>query len=122
MQQTVINAAEYPAMALRGLVAFPDMMLTLDVGRKKSVDALNFAMENNSPIYLVTQKDITVEHPQNEDLYKIGCVCRVRQILKMPDGSVKALVNGLYRARHASINTSGEHFKANVVRLDDQPL
>ena len=87
MPQIIINGAEYPAMALRGLVAFPDMMLTLDVGRKKSVNALNFAMENNSPIYLVTQKDITAEHPENDDLYKIGCVCRVRQILKMPDGS-----------------------------------
>ena len=122
MQQTVINCAEYPVLALRGLVAFPDMMLSVDVGRKKSVNALNFAMENNSPIYLITQKEITAEHPEKDDLYKTGCVCRVRQLLKMPDGSVKALVNGLYRARHISLNTSGDYLKAGVIRLDDLPL
>ncbi|MBO4733027.1 MAG: endopeptidase La [Clostridia bacterium] len=122
MEQKTNNFAEYPAMALRGLVAFPDMMLTVDVGRKKSVHALNFAMEQNSPVYLVTQKDITVENPENDDIYKTGCVCRVRQILKMPDGSVKALLNGLYRARHTAFKTGGEHFIAEVCRLDDQPI
>lgn len=122
MPSILTGAAEYPALALRGLVAFPDMMLTIDVGRKKSVYALNFAMENNTPIYLVTQKDITTENPERDDLYKTGCVCRVRQILKMPDGSVKALVNGLYRAGHTSLNTGGEHYTAVVNRLDDLPI
>lgn len=121
MQQTAAGA-EYPVLALRGLVAFPDMMLSVDVGRKKLVNALNFAMENNSPIYLITQKDITTELPEIDDLYKTGCVCRVRQLLKMPDGSVKALLNGLYRARHISLNSSGDYFKAMIIRLDDQPI
>ena len=76
MAKPIIESAEYPVLALRGLVAFPDMMMTVDVGRNKSVAALNTAMDNNLPIYLVTQKDITVESPQADDLYKTGCVCR----------------------------------------------
>ena len=122
MEQTVNNSAEYPVLALRGLVAFPDMMLTVDVGRKKSVQALNYSMEKNIPVYLITQKDITVENPAGDDLYKLGCVCKVRQILKMPDGSVKALVHGLYRARHTALDTGGEFYTAAVSRLDDQPI
>ena len=122
MEQTTTNSAEYPVLALRGLVAFPDMMLTVDVGRKKSVQALNYSMEKNIPVYLITQKDITVENPASDDLYKLGCVCRVRQILKMPDGSVKALVQGLYRARHSALNVGGEFYTAAVSRLDDQPI
>ena len=94
----------FPAMALRGVVAFPDMMLTLDVGRKKSVRALSFAMDKNVPIYLVTQQDLAVEDPNSTHLYEMGCLCRVRQVLKMPDGGAKVLVKGLYRARHLTFN------------------
>ena len=122
MQQTVTAAATYPLMALRGLVAFPDMMLTLDVARKKSIAALNHSMENNIPIYLVTQKNIVVEKPADADLYKTGCACRVRQVLTLPDGSVKALVQGLYRARHLRVIDSGSFFSAEVARLDDKPI
>lgn len=122
MSQTVTTGNRFPLLALRGLVAFPDMMLTLDVGRKKSVRALNAAMEGNTPIYLVTQKNIANEQPENDDLYKIGCVCKVRQVLKMPDGSVKALVQGLYRARHLSFSARGDFYTAEVLRVDDKPL
>lgn len=122
MARPMVESAEYPVLALRGLVAFPDMMMTVDVGRKKSVTALNTAMDNNLPIYLVTQKDITVEAPQTDDLYKTGCVCKVRQVLKMPDGSVKALVQGLYRAKHTALFDSGDYLKAVINRLDDLPV
>ena len=122
MPSTIVDGANYPLLALRGLVAFPDMMLTIDVGRKKSVQALNYSMDKNTPIYLVTQKNITVESPENEDLYKTGCVCKVRQVLKMPDGSVKALVQGLYRARHLSFGDNGNFYNADIIRLDDKPI
>lgn len=122
MPSTIVTAAEYPLLALRGLVAFPDMMLTIDVGRKKSVQALNFCMDKNSPIYLVTQKSITTEQPDDNDLYNTGCVCKVRQVLKMPDGSVKALVQGLYRARHVSFSDNGSFYVAGITRLDDKPI
>lgn len=112
----------FPAMALRGVVAFPDMMLTLDVGRKKSVRALSFAMDKNVPIYLVTQKDIAVEDPNSTHLYEMGCLCRVRQVLKMPDGGAKVLVKGLYRARHLTFNDNGSHFVATIEKCGDKHI
>ena len=122
MPQPVITSAEYPLLPLRGLVAFPDMMLTVDIGRKTSVRALNAAMEKNSPVYLVTQKSIATEKPTEDDLYKIGCVCKVRQLLTLPDGSVKALLQGLYRAHHTSFTDNGKYYSANIIRLDDKPI
>lgn len=115
-------AGTFPAMALRGVVAFPDMMLTLDVGRKKSVRALSFAMDKNVPIYLVTQKDIAVEDPNSTHLYEMGCLCRVRQVLKMPDGGAKVLVKGLYRARHLTFNDNGSHFVATIEKCEDKHI
>ena len=113
-------AGTFPAMALRGVVAFPDMMLTLDVGRKKSVRALSYAMDKNMPIYLVTQKDIAVEDPDVSHLYEMGCLCRVRQVLKMPDGGAKVLVKGVYRARHLTFNDNGSHFVATIEKCEDK--
>ena len=115
-------AGTFPAMALRGVVAFPDMMLTLDVGRKKSVRALSFAMDKNVPIYLVTQKDIAVEDPNSTHLYEMGCLCRVRQVLKMPDGGAKVLVKGLYRSRHLTFNDNGSHFVATIEKCEDKHI
>lgn len=112
----------FPAVALRGVVAFPEMTLTLDVGRKKSIHAISTAMDKNLPIYLVTQKDISVEEPDKSSLYDIGCLCRVRQVLKMPDGSAKVLVKGLNRARHITFGSNGAHFVAEIERLDDKPV
>ena len=112
----------FPAMALRGLVAFPNMLLTLDVGRKKSVQALQFAMDKNVPIYLVTQKDIAVEDPNASNLYDMGCLCRVRQVLKMPDGGAKVLVKGLYRARHINFTDNGVHLVATIEKCEDKPI
>lgn len=111
-----------PLLALRGLVAFPGNLLTLDVGRKKSVRALSAAMDKNRPIYLVTQKDITVNEPESNDLYEIGCICRVRQVLKMPDNSVKVLVEGVSRAMHTTFSDNGSYYTATVERLDDTPV
>ncbi len=111
----------FPVVALRGLVAFPDMVLTLDVGRKKSIKALQSSMDRNQPIYLVTQKDITVENPNIDDLYKIGCLCRVRQVLKTPDGNVKVLVQGLYRAAHKTFADNGAYYVSMIERCEDKP-
>lgn len=115
-------AGTFPALALRGLVAFPDMLLTLDVGRKKSVQALSYAMDKNVPIYLVTQKDIAVEEPNASHLYEMGCLCRVRQVLKMPDGGAKVLVKGLYRARHINFTDNGLHYVASIEKCEDKPI
>lgn len=110
----------FPVVALRGLVAFPDMVLTLDVGRKKSIKALQSAMDRNQPIYLVTQKDIAVENPTIDDLYKIGCLCRVRQVLKTPDGNVKVLVQGLYRATHKTFADNGSYYVSMIEKCEEK--
>ena len=110
-----------PVVALRGLVAFPNMMLTLDVGRKKSVKALNSAMDSNQLIYLITQKDITVNEPKCDDLYEIGCVCRVRQVFKMGE-NVKVLCEGLYRAKHITFADTGSHFVSMVQKCEEKEI
>ena len=112
----------FPVLALRGLVAFPSMILTLDVGRKRSVNAINRAMSTNQLIYLVAQKDITVENPTENDLYKIGCMCKLRQTLKMPDGSVKALVQGLYRAKHTAFLKNSDIYSAAVEKCEEKAV
>ena len=112
----------YPVLALRGLVAFPNMMLTFDVGRKKSIKAITAAMESNQKIYLVAQKDISVEDPQDADLYKIGCIAKVRQVLKGPDGTVKILVEGRERATHRNLNNKGSYLIADIEPLADKPV
>lgn len=117
-----IRAKNYPVLALRGLVCFPNMMLTFDVGRKKSIKAVTAAMDLNQKIYLVAQKDIAVDDPKEEDLYKIGCIAKVRQVLKGPDGTVKILVEGKTRAVHHNMNTSGAYITADVEPLADKPI
>ena len=116
------KTARYPVLALRGLVAFPDMMLTFDVGRKKSIKAITAAMEANQMMYLVAQKDIAVDDPKEQDLYKIGCLVRVRQVLKGPDGNVKILVEGRQRATHKSLNCDGSYIVGEITTLEDKPL
>lgn len=111
-----------PAMALRGLVVFPNTLLSFDVGRKKSANALSAAMERNQLIYLIAQKDISVEDPEETDLYKIGCVARVRQVLKISENTVKVLVEGLYRARHTSVSAKGAYMLCNVEKCEDGPI
>ena len=118
-QQKVMR---YPVLALRGLVAFPDMVLTFDVGRKKSVKAITAAMEANQMMYLVAQKDIAVDDPKEEDLYKVGCIVRVRQVLKGPDGTVKLLVEGKQRATHQNLNCMGSYIVGDIIPCEEKPL
>ncbi len=116
-----LDCRELPTLALRGLVAFPSMLLTLDVGRKKSMAALALAMDTDRYIFLVTQTDITVEDPQKKDLYKIGCICKVRQLLKTADGC-KALVEGVKRAKLISLNTDGSYLTGYIEECEETSL
>ncbi len=109
-----------PLLALRGLTCFPSVTLHFEVGRKKSVKALNFAMENGRKIFLVTQKNITDEEPSEDGLYKVGCVARIVQVLRMPDDSVKVLVEGLYRAAYFDIIDKNGVPIAALERLYDE--
>ena len=94
---------EIPALALRGLVIFPGMILHFDVARDRSVNALKAAIENDRRIFLVTQKDEETEEINASQLYRIGVVAEIRQILNTPDGSTRVLVQGLFTAKASSI-------------------
>lgn len=100
-----LNANLMPTMALRGLVVFPGMVLHFDVGREKSIKALNIAMEKDQTIFLVTQKDIRVENPNAEDLYSIGCVAKIRQIMRLADDNIRVLIEGKKRATFSNLQT-----------------
>ncbi len=88
-----------PTLALRGLTIFPNMMLHFDVARPASIRALDEAMAAGSPIFLVTQKELMVEEPKREDLYNVGTLCNVRQILRVPGDNVRVMVDGISRGR-----------------------
>lgn len=89
---------QMPMLALRGLVLFPGEMLHFDVGRTKSIAALNQAMADDQTIFLVAQRNLRDDDPAKEDLYEIGCVAKVKQILKLPGDAIRVVVEGEYRA------------------------
>lgn len=90
---------DMPILPLRGLLVFPSMVLHIDVGRERSVAALEHAMLNDSTIFLTTQKDLRVESPAKADLFDVGTTARVKQMLKLPNGTLRILVEGVNRAK-----------------------
>ncbi len=122
MTEIVKDTVKMPLLALRGLVCFPEVLLHFDVGRTKSVKALNAAMESGQKIYLVAQKNLFDEEPDEAGLYSMGCVAHIRQILRMPDETVRVLVEGKYRAKHVSLDESGEFPLATLEKCEDKPI
>lgn len=116
------NSTYMPLLALRGLVCFPSVMLHFEVGRKKSINALNSAIEKGRKIYLVTQKNVLDEDPSNDGLYEMGCVARICQVLRASDDSVKVLVEGLYRAKHTDIVDKNNCMFAQVEKQFDEEI
>ncbi|MCG3188527.1 MAG: Lon protease [Burkholderiaceae bacterium] len=103
-----------PLLPLRDVVVFPHMVIPLFVGRPKSIKALEAAMEGGRQIMLVAQKAAGKDEPRPEDMFAVGCVSSILQMLKLPDGTVKVLVEGLQRAETRHIADTGEHFVAEV--------
>ncbi len=104
-----------PVLPLRDIVVFPHMIVPLFVGREKSVRALENVMDNDKQILLVTQKKAGDDDPQPEDIFNVGTVGTVLQLLKLPDGTVKVLVEGTRRAAIVSFSENEEFFEANIV-------
>src|SRR5260370_14519214 len=104
-------------LPLRDVVVFPHMVIPLFVGRPKSIKALDMAMEAGKHILLVAQKSAAKDEPAAEDLYAIGSVATVLQMLKLPDGTVKVLGEGTQRAQIEQIDESGEYLKAEAALL-----
>src|SRR6266550_3785859 len=107
----------FPLLPLRDVVVFPHMVIPLFVGRPKSIKALDVAMETGKHILLVAQKSAAKDEPSAEDLYDIGSVATVLQMLKLPDGTVKVLVEGTQRARIVSVDDVGEYLSADATLL-----
>ena len=89
----------FPSLPLRDIVVFPGMIVPLFVGRDKSIKALNEVMKTNKKIVLITQKNAEMDDPTEKDIYSYGCESKVLQLLKLPDGTVKVLVEGLERVK-----------------------
>jgi ATP-dependent Lon protease len=109
---------DLPLLPLRDVVVFPHMVIPLFVGRPKSIKALELAMEAERRIMLVAQKAAAKDEPSVEDMFEVGCVSTILQMLKLPDGTVKVLVEGQQRARVNRIDDSETHFSANVTPVE----
>ena len=111
---------KYSVLPLRDVVVFPHMIVPLFVGREKSVNALQSVMKDNKQVLLITQKDSTQDNPNFEDLYDIGTVGSVLQLLKLPDGTVKVLVEGIKRAKVIKYIDNEKFFEASAEIIPDE--
>ena len=108
-----------PLLPLRGLLVYPTMVLHLDVGRDKSVQALEKAMVDNHIIFLTTQKDLSIDVPVEEDLYHMGTLTKVKQMLKLPNGTIRVLIEGLQRAEIIEFIDEPDYFSVRLKTYED---
>ena len=108
---------KYPVLPLRDIVVFPHMIVPLFVGREKSIKALEDVMNDDKQILLTTQKDAANDDPGKEDVYQIGTIGTVLQLLKLPDGTVKVLVEGAFRAKISNFTDNEDVFRG-ICRKD----
>ncbi|MDD6643211.1 MAG: endopeptidase La [Firmicutes bacterium] len=117
--EEIIISEKMPVLALRGLTVFPQSTIHFDVGREKSIRALENAMSGDQRVFLVTQKDILQDDPSFDELYEVGTVAHIRQVLKMPGDSVRILVYGEHRARITQRQRTSPYLSARVESLPD---
>ena len=121
MSETYTRTEKLPMIALRGLTMFPDVILTFDVERELSLRALEMSVIGNRDIFLVAQKNVAVDVPEEKDMYSVGVVCRVKQQIRQPQSSIRRVtVEGLYRARAEHMVLTGRAYTADVTPLPDK--
>ncbi|MBE0594258.1 MAG: endopeptidase La [Gemmatimonadales bacterium] len=118
MTESSVSIQTLPLLPLRDVVVFPHMVIPLFVGRSKSIKALEAAMEGGKSIMLVAQKNASKDEPTADDIYEIGCVSNILQMLKLPDGTVKVLVEGDARARIVEVMDDESHFSCVLEPID----
>lgn len=122
MEQTVKsdknieNGLVLHTIAMRGLVAFPKMIMHFDVSREKSVKAIERAVKDGGKIFLIAQHEVYVENPKASDLYKVGVVAEIKQVLKLPDNAMKVLIEGVYKANLVRLIDDGDSLRAEIKR------
>jgi ATP-dependent Lon protease len=110
-----------PLIPLRGITIFPNMVIHFDVGREKSIAALEEAMLNNQQIFLATQKDAKIEEPVKEDIYEVGTLSTIKQLLKLPGDTIRVLVEGINRGKILSLNNGEEFFTVEAeIYIEDE--
>jgi ATP-dependent Lon protease len=119
MKKDNSNELEFPVLPLRDVIVFPNMVIPLFVGREKSIKSLEVAMDSNKQIMLVAQKSADLDDPQDEDIYRFGTLATVLQLLKLPDGTIKVLVEGASRAEIKGKIYGDEYFEAKVSIIDE---
>lgn len=116
------NTRVIPLLPLRGLLVFPTMVLHLDVGREKSVNALEKVMLEDHEILLSTQKEISIDEPGEDEIYSIGTLAKVKQMLKLPNGTIRVLVEGLNRAKIERFTDNAEMFEVEISILEEEHM
>jgi len=111
-----------PVLPLRGLAIFPSTITHFEVAREKSIKALEDAMENEQIIFLTTQKNVDIELPIEDDFYKIGTICKIKQMLKIPGSNTRVLVEGLSRGKIIDIEETEPFFIGNIEKLNDRVI
>ncbi|GAB3022294.1 endopeptidase La [Bowmanella dokdonensis] len=119
MTSEKVEHVEMPVLALRDVVVYPHMVIPLFVGREKSIQCLEAAMNKDKQIFLVAQKDAGIDEPETDDIYKVGTIATILQLLKLPDGTVKVLVEGNVRGEIQTYLQTEEFFIAEVLKKDD---
>ena len=117
---SVESNSEIPVLPLRDVVVYPHMVIPLFVGRDKSIKALDAVMQDSKQILLVAQKSAEVDEPDIADLYEVGTLASILQLLKLPDGTVKVLVEGGSRAKIQSITSNDDYFSATIDQMEDK--
>ncbi|MCA0901327.1 endopeptidase La [Microbulbifer agarilyticus] len=122
MDQPSETLNEYPLLPLRDVVVYPHMVIPLFVGREKSIDALEDAMRSDKQVLLVAQRQASEDDPGADDVYRVGTVASVLQLLKLPDGTVKVLVEGGHRVKVEEIQEGEGHYRATVSPIESEEL
>jgi ATP-dependent Lon protease len=116
------NNTQFPLLPLRDVVVYPQIVQPLFVGRPKSIKALEIAMSSDKQVLLVAQKNASDDEPAADDLYQIGTVATILQLIRLPDGTVKVLVEGLDRAQLRNVSFDADHFRAEILVLNTDPV
>lgn len=119
-QNEPIEQIRYPVLSLRDVVVFPHMVIPLFVGREKSIQALDAVMEHEQKVVLLSQKDPTVDNPTKKDLYTVGTLAKVLQLLRLPDGTVKVLLEGEMRVNVTVLWSEGAFFEATIAAFEEE--
>ncbi|HZK86354.1 MAG TPA: LON peptidase substrate-binding domain-containing protein, partial [Syntrophomonas sp.] len=122
LEKEPIDYRELPMLPLRGLLVFPYTVIHLDVGRKRSINAIEEAMLATKEIFLATQKEPQNDDPSEDDIYAVGTVAEIKQILKMPGGTMRVLVEGICRARVVSYRNDDDFIKVTIEEFRNEAI